>query len=199
VIINGFGKGSEKEEAEAILPFQERSIVKTMFNNLFPGLDPVRSNPKNVKRCVLIDYNKKLDIIEFRHFYVKQNFTGINNKLKKIVNNNKIPNLGNCNDLAEYFTGNAGFVSDSDVDHLPNAHIDVETIAGDQMKKQQVKLRLYEIGPRITMQLMKIEEGFLNGPVFYHKFNKLSKEEERAKTNEFKEKEAQKLQRKEFQ
>lgn len=104
------------------------------------------------------------------------------------MNNNRIPDLGNCKDLADYFKGNVGFVSDSDVDHLPNAHIDVETIKGDQVKKQKVKLRLYEIGPRISMQLVKIEEGFLNGPVFYHKFNKLTDAQERAKKNAFKKK-----------
>lgn len=190
MILNGFGKGTEAEEAEAKLPLQERSIMKTMFNNMFPGLDPVRSNPKNVKRCVLIDYNKKLDIVEFRHFYIKQCYTGINNKIKKIVNNNKIPDLGSCKDLADYFKGNVGFVSDSDVDNLPNSHIEVAELKGEEMKKQKVKLRLYEIGPRITLQLMKIEEGFLGGPVFYHKFNKLTREEEIAKQNQFREKQA---------
>jgi ribosome biogenesis protein SSF1/2 len=69
--LNGFGKGTDAEEAEAKLALQERSVMKTMFNNMFPGLDPVRSNPKNVKRCVLIDYNKKLDLVEFRHYYIK--------------------------------------------------------------------------------------------------------------------------------
>lgn len=29
-------------------------------------------------------------------------------------------------------------------------------------------VRLYEIGPRLTMQLMKIEEGLLTGEVLYH-------------------------------
>lgn len=162
VILNGFGKG--KKEDDSKLGYQERKVMKTMFNNLFPGLN-LHKKPENVKRTVLIDYNKKLDIVEFRHYYVKQNHTGINKKLKKMVNNNRIPDLGNCNDLADYFKGAMGFVSDSDVDNLPNAKLDIETLKRDKIKKTKMKLRLFEIGPRITMQLVKIEEG-LFGVIF---------------------------------
>lgn len=161
VIVNGFV--ASKNPAENLgMSAQERTITKTIFNNLFPGIGAAQNKPGNIKRVVLIDYNEKLDIIEFRHFYIKQNYTGINNKIKKMVNNNRIPNLGSCKDIADYFKGNVGFVSDSDVDHLPNAHIDVEEVKGDKVVKTQVKLRLYEIGPRLTLQLLKIEEGLLS-------------------------------------
>lgn len=40
--------------------------------------------------------------------------------------------------------------------------------------------RLYEIGPRLKLQLVKIEEGLMTGEVMYHKFIKRTPEEIKA-------------------
>ena len=47
------------------------------------------------------------------------------------------------------------------------------------MLLNQSSIRLIEQGPRLTLQLFKIEEGFLNGEVLYHK-NIIKTEEEKA-------------------
>ncbi|PIO13726.1 hypothetical protein AB205_0147680, partial [Aquarana catesbeiana] len=45
------------------------------------------------------------------------------------------------------------------------------------MKSQQSAVRLTEIGPRMTLQLIKIEEGLSDGKVLYHSFIKKTEEE----------------------
>lgn len=37
-------------------------------------------------------------------------------------------------------------------------------------KAQQSSMKLSEIGPRITMELYKVEKGLAEGDVLYHKF-----------------------------
>jgi len=78
-------------------------------------------------------------------------------------------------DFADYFTGNVGYASDSDVDQIPNSKIELDQLdnKGD-INKTKVNLRLYEIGPRLNLKLVKIEEGFLGGSVFFHRFKKFN-------------------------
>lgn len=168
VILNGFGSKAETKAPlkDGITEYPtgepERKIMSTMFNNLFPGLDLQKVRHANLKRLVLINYDAERDIIEWRHYFIKQNYTEMNNKIKKMVNNKKLPNLGDCKDLSQYFTGNVGYVSESDVDNLPNSKLQLEESSKNgKITKKKVNLRLYEIGPRMTLKLVKIEEGFL--------------------------------------
>jgi ribosome biogenesis protein SSF1/2 len=39
-------------------------------------------------------------------------------------------------------------------------------------KAQQSSMKLSELGPRITMELYKVENGLAEGDVLYHKFEK---------------------------
>jgi ribosome biogenesis protein SSF1/2 len=41
-------------------------------------------------------------------------------------------------------------------------------------KAQQSSMKLSELGPRITMELYKVENGLAEGDVLYHKFEKKS-------------------------
>jgi ribosome biogenesis protein SSF1/2 len=169
VILNGFGSEVEvpqaKDAASTDNPsgIQERKLMATMFNNLFPSLNLNQAKPSALKRVVLVNFDSTRDVIEWRHYYIKQNYTDINNKIKKIVNSKKIPNLSECKDLSQYFAGNVGYASESDIDNLPNSKINVEEeMKSGKVQKKKVNLRLFEIGPRITMKLVKIEEGLLS-------------------------------------
>jgi len=66
--------------------------------------------------------------------------------------------------------------------------------------KQQIqnkkKVRLSEIGPRLTMQLIKIEEKVFEGDIHYHKFVNKTEEEKEESRNRKIEKELLKAQRK---
>jgi ribosome biogenesis protein SSF1/2 len=37
-------------------------------------------------------------------------------------------------------------------------------------KTQQNAVRLHELGPRLTLSLVKVQEGFCDGQVLYHQF-----------------------------
>jgi ribosome biogenesis protein SSF1/2 len=186
VILNGFGVKSDSKETtkDGVTEFttgpQERQITSTMFNNLFPGLNLGRVKHSTLKRVVLVNYEAERDLVEVRHYYIRQNHTDMNNKIKKMVNNKKLPNLGDCKDLSQYFTGNVGYVSESDIDMLPNSKINVEEENNKgKVTKRKVNLRLFEIGPRMTLKLVKIEEGFMGGEIFYHRYRKKTHREKK--------------------
>ena len=48
------------------------------------------------------------------------------------------------------------------------------------MPSEQSSVRLVELGPRITMDLIKIEEGMLDGEVLYHRLVQKTDEEKKA-------------------
>ena len=142
--------------------------MSTMLNNLFPSLDLTAVKPSNVKRVVLVNFDAARDILEWRHYYVKQQSADLNNKLRKMVSNKRLPNLSDVKDLSQYFAGNIGYVSESDVDNLPNSKLQMEESTNKgTITKKKVSLRLFEIGPRMTLKLVKIEEGFI-GVVFFN-------------------------------
>lgn len=168
MILNGFGSQDplKAPPADGRDEFptgeQERKIMSTMLNNLFPSLDLGIRKPSSVKRVVLVNFDATRDIVEWRHYYVKQQPADLNNKLRKMVSNKRLPNLSDVKDLSQYFAGNVGYVSESDVDNLPNSKLEVqEATKKGQITKKKVGLRLFEIGPRMTLKLVKIEEGFL--------------------------------------
>lgn len=64
--------------------------------------------------------------MEIRNYYIKQAFTNINPNIKKMLNSNKIPDFSSMNDVGELFAKNYPILSDSDIDHLPDAKVDLE-------------------------------------------------------------------------
>jgi ribosome biogenesis protein SSF1/2 len=64
------------------------------------------------------------------------------------------------------------------------------------IKKEQSAIRLYEIGPRMTLQLVKIEAGVCDGEVLHHQFVHKSLKESKLLNKRIKEKKKLKLKRK---
>lgn len=206
MVLNGFNSKEaptpkpDQKTVEFPTGEQERQIMGTMFNNLFPNLNLSALKTSNMKRMVLVNYDAEKDLVELRHYYIKQNLTDMNNKLKKMINNKKLPNLSDCKDLSQYFAGEVGYVSESDIDHLPNSKINLEEEGlNGKAQKKRVNLRLFEIGPRLTLKLVKIEEAFLSGAVFYHRYTKKTHKEKKEQKNLIQEKQKLKEERKRTQ
>lgn len=68
-----------------------------------------------------------------------------------------------------------------------------------EVYEKQMKVKLIEVGPRLSLRLVKIEEGFFKGNVAYHSLVKRSKKEILEKSKELKEKNAEKQRRREEQ
>ena len=139
-------------------------------------------NLTTCKRVVLFNLTKDQngeEQIEFRHYGISARQRAVNKSIKKLINNKRIPDMSKFNDLADFIMHNksSAYSSESEIDDLPEAKITLPEDYQDKKKNTQVAIKLHELGPRMTMKLVKIEEGFCRGNVTHHSIIKLSKSE----------------------
>ena len=161
-------------------------LVSTTFQNIFPTINLQTVKLADCQRIVLLEYNPETDTIEFRHYFIKPVPTGVSRSVKKIVQAKKIPDLSHLRDVSEYVLGSdlygpgGGAGSDSEYDDDSNKVMLAQDLRTRGAKKgAQSAIRLAEIGPRMTLRLVKVEAGLADGDVLYHAFIKKSAEESR--------------------
>lgn len=179
VVLNNFGGDQVHKQ-----------LLAAMFRNMFPAINVKTVKLKQCKRVVLFNLEEiqtetgETDVIvDIRHFMVTASPVGITRKVKKIIKA-KIPKLGNYEDIGDYVLGAAGgdMSSDSEAeDNEDNRVVLPQDIAGrGNLESQKSALRLKELGPRIQLKLIKIEDGLSDGQVLYHRFHSKSESEMKA-------------------
>ncbi|NWX69060.1 SSF1 protein, partial [Alca torda] len=128
-------------------------------------------NLNNIKRCLLISYNAETQLLDFRHYSLKVVPVGMNKAVKKLLQE-KFPNMSRLEDISELLVKDINLSeSEAEQDGTHNVLELPQVYAGrGNMKAQQSAVRLTEIGPRMTLQLVKVEEGLAQGNVLYHSF-----------------------------
>lgn len=106
---------------------------------------------------------------------------GASRGMKKLLQE-KFPDMSRLEDVSELLATGAGLSeSEAEPDGEHNVTELPQAYAGrGNMKAEQSAVRLTEIGPRITMQLIKIQEGLGDGSVLYHGLVHKSEEELKA-------------------
>jgi len=130
-----------------------------------------------VRRAVLLNYNKETRTIDFRHYTIKVVPVGVGRGVKKIVSS-KVPNLGRYEDVADFLT-KAGAQSESEAEDDEASRVTLSQAVSSRgnIATQQSSVRLVELGPRMSLQLIKIEDGLLDGEVLYHDYIEKTDEE----------------------
>lgn len=88
--------------------------------------------------------------------------------------------MSKFHDLADYILHNKGsgaMSSDSEMDDLPESRIVLPEDYLDKKGGTNVAIKLHELGPRLRLKLLKIEEGFCRGNVVFHSIVQKSKAE----------------------
>ncbi|KAM8765881.1 suppressor of SWI4 1 homolog isoform 2-T2 [Rhynchonycteris naso] len=152
-------------------------LMATMFQNLFPSINVHKVNLNTIKRCLLINYNPDSQDLDFRH-YIKVVPVGASRGMKKLLQE-KFPNMSRLQDISELLATAAGLSeSEAEPDGEHNITELPQAVAGrGNMRAQQSAVRLTEIGPRMTLQLIKIQEGVGDGNVLFHSFVHKTEEE----------------------
>ncbi|XP_042309551.1 suppressor of SWI4 1 homolog isoform X1 [Sceloporus undulatus] len=146
-------------------------VMATMFQNMFPSINVHKVNLNAIKRCVLINYNSDNQTLEFRHYSLKVVPVGMSKGLKKLLQE-RFPNMNRLEDISDLLVRDINLSeSEAEQDGSHNITELPQAYAGrGNMKAQQSAVRLTEIGPRMTLQLIKVEEGLGQGNVLYHSF-----------------------------
>ncbi|XP_075854501.1 uncharacterized protein LOC105885445 [Microcebus murinus] len=153
-------------------------LMATMFQNLFPSINVHKVNLNTIKRCLLINYNPKSQELDFRHYSIKVVPVGASRGMKKLLQE-KFPNMSRLQDISELLATGAGLSeSEAEPDGEHNITELPQAVAGrGNMQAQQSAVRLTEIGPRMTLQLIKIQDGIGEGKVMFHSFVHKTEEE----------------------
>jgi ribosome biogenesis protein SSF1/2 len=197
VVLNNFGDA----------PHQKLATIT--FQNLFPPINVRKVKLSTCQRALLVDFDAKTNRFQFRHYSISAAPTGANRKLRKLLTSRAAPDLGQLNDVSEFFEPGRGFgkgyssasdVSDSEGEDAVNARVD---LAQDYNRVARANTRsrvvLQEIGPRMELELVKVEEGMCEGRVLFHAHVRKTEEEIVAQEKTVADKEALRKKRREEQ
>ncbi|XP_052869394.1 protein Peter pan [Anopheles cruzii] len=147
---------------------QHLKLMASTFQNMFPPINLSTVKLSSLKRCVLLSYNPVSKLIDLRHYTITAVPVNLNRGVKKIVTRN-IPNLGRFEDIAD-FVEKGHLLSESELDDEETHVVLPQNLNRGNLADNQSSLRLHEIGPRITMRLIKIEDDLMTGEVLYHDY-----------------------------
>ncbi|KAJ0537465.1 putative Brix domain-containing protein [Helianthus annuus] len=118
------------------------------------------------QRIVLLNYNKETKLIDFRHYSIRLQPVGVSRRIRKFVQNHKVPDLSSLQDVSDFIT-KAGYGSESEGDEEA-ATVSLASDVG-RVNKASTKsaVKLQEIGPRMTLDLIKIEDGLCSGTIIF--------------------------------
>jgi len=140
-------------------------------------------------------------VIEARHYIISTKAVGLSKPIRRLdaaqravrqpktSRRGALPNLGKLEDIADYMLdpgAAGGYTSESEVEE--DAEVEVLQSASSKQaprKKRTPKgpekrvVKLSEIGPRMKLEMVKIEEGLAEGKVLWHAWEKKTKAEER--------------------
>ncbi|XP_015795459.1 suppressor of SWI4 1 homolog [Tetranychus urticae] len=147
-------------------------LMRTMFQNLFPSIDINTVKVSQLKRVVLINYRPDDGLLEFRHYAISLKPVGISKPIKKLVCGKKLPNLGKLLSVEDLFNRDLG-LSESEGEGLDEVeterHVKLteNTNKRGNLANEKSAIRLTEVGPRMTLRLIKIEEGLMTGKILF--------------------------------
>merc|ERR1712238_10463 len=194
VVTNNFGDQTAPPQIK---------LMRITFQNMFPAINVANVKLKDCRRVVLFhlideedSQNQKSSSvsgdetpqvqqrIEIRQYAIKASPVGIDRKVRRLIQS-KIPNLNKVQDIADYIVGNSNATisvdaaSDSEPEDASNAVVALAQNYIGRGNKGQGKsaLKLVELGPRLCLELIKVEQGLGDGNVMFHAHVKKTPEE----------------------
>jgi ribosome biogenesis protein SSF1/2 len=187
LIMNNFTPEEADDDAEASQKHKQLELLQTTFQNMFPSINITTVQLKSIRRALLVNYNDEDDTIDIRHYTITYRPSGVSRGISKLLagKNKKVPNLGNCKDISE-FIERGGNLSESEGEDATVETVGVSQKLSTRGTKgvDEVGIKLVELGPRLKLQLIKVEEGLMDGQVLYHKLSKKTDKEILAKRKE---------------
>jgi ribosome biogenesis protein SSF1/2 len=119
---------------------------------------------------------------------------GVSKSVKRVVQT-KLPNLSNYKDISEYVLKESG-LSESEAEDNDESLIPASALGQSAKASVQKRIKLIELGPRMTLNLTKIQDNLCGGEVLYHAFVSKSEEDLKKQKVEHERKQKEKEQRK---
>lgn len=164
------------------------ALLTSTFHNMFPPIDVATTKLSNVNRALLVSKDPESGEIEMRHYAIVVKATGGSRAVRKInsaqMGKRKLPNLHGAEDVSEWMYDPGVSESEGEDEVVPDE---------SQARKKAVKL--VEVGPRLRLKLVKIEDGLCGGKTLYHAIENRTSKEAQALEKKHQEKDALRQQR----
>ena len=226
LVMNNFTTYQTSETSTDATLKQLESLTTTIFQSMFPPISPQSTPLSSIRRIMLL--NREVGakdgtyVLNLRHYAITTKVTGVPKRIRRLDAAN-IPNLGKLEDMADYLASKSdgGYTSASETELDTDAEVDVlesttrkvlsrkemsrrdmSGKAGSTGQKRQVEKRavkLVELGPRMKLRLVKVEEGMCEGKVMWHEFVHKSKAEEKDMDSKWAKRRQEKEERKKVQ
>ncbi|KAK8998217.1 hypothetical protein V6N11_083611 [Hibiscus sabdariffa] len=158
IVLSGFAAGDE-----------HLKLTTTMFKNIFPDIDINTVKLSSCQRIVCLNYNKDKKLIDFRHYSIRLQPVGVSRRIRKFVQNHQVPDLRNLQDVSDFVT-KVGYGSESEADEEAATVTLTSDLSRVNRASTKSAVKLQEIGPRMTLQLTKIEGGLCSGEVMFSEY-----------------------------
>jgi ribosome biogenesis protein SSF1/2 len=189
VVLNNFGGDADHTK-----------IMAAVFQNMYPGLDITKLKLAHCRRVVLFNYNSDTDTVDFRHYAITAVPVGLTRGIRKVIKGQIPARLAGREDIADWVE-NPNTLSDSEAELPEDARVTLAQNFGGRGNAAAgtSAIKLKELGPRMTLQLYKIEEGICEGQVVYHRYVTKTEEEAQALAERKEQQRAEKAERKALQ
>eukprot|EP01123_Difflugia_compressa_P002127 TRINITY_DN12854_c0_g1_i1.p1 TRINITY_DN12854_c0_g1~~TRINITY_DN12854_c0_g1_i1.p1 ORF type:complete len:448 (-),score=100.90 TRINITY_DN12854_c0_g1_i1:71-1414(-) len=144
-------------------------LMRITFKEIFPAIPVHNIDLDHCRRCVLFHYDEASETVEFRHYLISAFRAGLNKSIKRVLQH-KTHDLSSFKDISDYVLSGLGN-TESDNEAQDSKILDTrknETRKGATTGTTKT-VRLQEIGPRMKLALLKVEEELCTGTVRYHK------------------------------
>ncbi|SCU96495.1 LAFA_0G06612g1_1 [Lachancea sp. 'fantastica'] len=208
LVLNGFGvkapaseEGNDSNDGDALERANVEKVIISMFQNIFPPLNPARTQLNSINRVFMINKDPATEEVSMRHYAVDVREVDISSNIKRLYRaknklNKPVPNLHRKDDIASLildhdlgaYTSESEVEDDSIVKVMDRSQAPVrptqtssEAAADtedndeglpEQPMPRKKAIKLTEVGPRLTLKLVKIEEGICSGKVLHHSYVK---------------------------
>lgn len=198
LVLNNFSteKTSDKE-----------ALLTSMFQNMLPTIQvDAATSLSNVRRVMLLNRIPETGDIEMRHYVVVTRIIGTSRAVKKLdmaaKGHKQMPDLHQLHDVAQFMDDANTSDSEAEDEVLPTSNMPPTGISQNSANKNhKVKraVKLVEVGPRLNLTLLKIEEGLCSGKTLYHKLIQRSAKEAQALESKHKHKDDERAKRRKIQ
>jgi ribosome biogenesis protein SSF1/2 len=148
------------------------------FQNLFPQINVSTVQLHECKRVVLFDRQDATGHVHVRHYAITTKSANVHKRLVRLQKKATahLPNLHKCQDIADYLeagykSDSGGYKSDyaSDDEEETRTILSSTTTGASSSSKIQSALKLVELGPRLELELIKVEKDLEKAStVLYH-------------------------------
>ena len=186
VVLNGFSAQAAAAAGDVPKPSSDVSLhlplLSTVLQHMFPPLHLPTLRLAHCRRVVLFHFDPATQLIDVRHYLITAKPTNLSRTVRHILKG-QLDDLSHYTDVADYVRamegGKAGaMTSDSEGEVGEEAQVELgdRFVGRGNVRGQRSGVRLKEVGPRLTLSLLKAEDDFCGGRVLYHHY--LSKSEE---------------------